>query len=145
MTKNVSQFFQTHIQSSYHDVTSFKDLFNRSSNPLILRLNIQSLNSKYESLKSLVSDLLNALQGRYDKLSENYRKSWNNVEGLVSLNPTLYNDPKGGGLAIKSWRSDIDGAYFKNPGNAEFRSVYSDFERYVQTHKKKFIHRDIKP
>jgi hypothetical protein len=89
-----------------------------------------------ESDKLSDSDLLNALQGRYDKLSENYRKSWNNVEGLVSLNPTLYNDPKGGGLAIKSWRSDIDGAYFKNPGNAEFRSVYSDFERYVQTHKK---------
>ncbi len=59
--ENVSQFFQTRIQSSYHDVTSFKDLFNRSSNPLILSLNIQSLNSKYESLKSLVSDLLNAL------------------------------------------------------------------------------------
>ena len=57
--ENVSQFFQTRIQSSYHDVTSFKDQFNRSSNPLILSLNIQSLNSKYESLKSLVSDLLN--------------------------------------------------------------------------------------
>jgi hypothetical protein len=35
-------------------------VFNRSGNPLILSLNIQSLNSKYESLKTMVSDLIDA-------------------------------------------------------------------------------------
>ncbi len=58
--ENIRQFFQTHVESSYHDVISFKNVFSRSGNPLILSLNIQSLNSKYESLKSLISDLLDA-------------------------------------------------------------------------------------
>jgi hypothetical protein len=58
--ENVRQFFQTHVESSYHDVISFKNVFSRSGNPLILSLNIRSLNSKYESLKSLVSDLIDA-------------------------------------------------------------------------------------
>jgi hypothetical protein len=49
--ENVSQFFQTNISSSYHDCKTFIDAFKNTSDPIILSLNIQSLNSKYGALK----------------------------------------------------------------------------------------------
>lgn len=82
------------------------------------------------------TDIRNKIQARYEKLSRNYNKAWNQTEGLETIKPALYDDPKGGGVATKAWRSDIDGAYAKNPGNTDFKSVYSNFQTYLQTHKK---------
>jgi hypothetical protein len=56
--ENISQFFQTHIQSTYHDLNSFILAYRHSSQPLILSINIQSLTSKYEHLKIFVQTLL---------------------------------------------------------------------------------------
>jgi hypothetical protein len=58
--ENVSQFFQTHIKSDYHDLDSFIASFKHTNEPIILSLNIQSLNSKYEALKSFVRTLLSS-------------------------------------------------------------------------------------
>jgi hypothetical protein len=55
--ENISQFFQTHIQSSYVDLNSFISAYRHSSQPLMLSLNIQSLSSKYEHLKILIQNL----------------------------------------------------------------------------------------
>jgi hypothetical protein len=52
--ENISQFFQMHIQSSYHDLNSFISAYRNSSQPLMLSLNIQSLSSKYEHLKIFI-------------------------------------------------------------------------------------------
>jgi len=54
---NISQFFQTQISSIYQDTDTFIDSFNRSNNPLILSVNIQSLNSKYDALKTYINRL----------------------------------------------------------------------------------------
>jgi hypothetical protein len=51
--ENISQFFQTRLNSSYFDVESFISKFKNSHDPIILSLNIQSLNSKYNGLKDL--------------------------------------------------------------------------------------------
>jgi hypothetical protein len=58
--ENVSQFFQTHIKSNYHDLDYFIASFKHTNEPIILSLNIQSLNSKYEALKSFVRTLLSS-------------------------------------------------------------------------------------
>jgi len=50
----ISQFFTTRLNSSYFDADSFIEKFKNSKEPLILSLNIQSLNSKYLGLKMLV-------------------------------------------------------------------------------------------
>jgi exonuclease III len=52
--ENISQFFQTHISSSYFDTDSFIAKFKNTSDPVMISINIQSINSKYESLKSFV-------------------------------------------------------------------------------------------
>lgn len=82
------------------------------------------------------SKLKNRLQARYEAISKEYNKAWNQTEGLETIKPALYDDPKGGGIATKAWRSDVDGAYAKNPGNRDFKSVYGDFQTYLQTHEK---------
>ena len=58
--ENVSQFFHTHIKSTYFDTDSFVDTFKNSTEPLILSVNIQSLNSKYFALKSYIKSLTEA-------------------------------------------------------------------------------------
>jgi hypothetical protein len=58
--ENISQFFQTHIQSEYFDADKFISKFKNSSLPILLSINIQSLNSKYDTLKSFVSRLLDS-------------------------------------------------------------------------------------
>ena len=55
--ENISQFFQTHIKSNYYDLESFIDAFKNSHEPLLLSLNIQSLNSKYEPLKAFICEM----------------------------------------------------------------------------------------
>jgi hypothetical protein len=47
------------VDCTYYDPTDLKNLKCLSSSPLFLSLNIQSLNSKYESLKSLITQLGN--------------------------------------------------------------------------------------
>jgi hypothetical protein len=58
--ENISKFFQTHIQSEYFDADKFISKFKNSSLPILLSINIQSLNSKYDTLKSFVSRLLDS-------------------------------------------------------------------------------------
>ena len=82
------------------------------------------------------SKLKNRLQARYETISRTYNTAWNQTEGLETIKPALYDDPKGGGIATKAWRSDVDGAYAKNPGNSDFKSVYNNLQTYLQTHKK---------
>ena len=48
----------TNIDSTYYDLSSFKNNFAGNSNSLFISLNIQSLNSKIDSLKILVSQLI---------------------------------------------------------------------------------------
>jgi hypothetical protein len=55
--ENISQFFQTYIKSNYYDLDSFIAAFKNTQEPLLLSLNIQSLNSKYEPLKAFVCDM----------------------------------------------------------------------------------------
>jgi len=52
--ENISQFFQTHIASSYTDSCSFLKQFKDSADPVYLSVNIQSLNSKFDSLRDRV-------------------------------------------------------------------------------------------
>jgi hypothetical protein len=56
--ENISQFFQSHIHSTYLDSDSFIAKFKNSSHPIVLSINIQSLNSKYEPLKIFIQSLL---------------------------------------------------------------------------------------
>jgi hypothetical protein len=56
--ENVSQFFLMHIKSSYHDTDTFIQTHRNTFNPIFLSINIQSLNSKYESLKILIHRFL---------------------------------------------------------------------------------------
>jgi hypothetical protein len=56
--ENVSQFFQTYIKSNFTDLETFIKTFKNATEPLILSLNIQSLNSKYEKLKLFMQTLL---------------------------------------------------------------------------------------
>jgi hypothetical protein len=58
--ENVSQFFQTNIKSFYYDTETFINKFKSSTEPLILSINIQSLNSKHTSLKGYIQNLLSA-------------------------------------------------------------------------------------
>jgi hypothetical protein len=55
--ENISQFFQTNINSAYHDIYSFINRFKHTTDPLILSLNVQSLNSKYTALKQLIQSM----------------------------------------------------------------------------------------
>jgi hypothetical protein len=55
--ENVSQFFSTQIGSKYLDAETFSTCFKGSKAPLILSINIQSLNSKYEKLKLFMETL----------------------------------------------------------------------------------------
>jgi hypothetical protein len=47
------------ITSRYYDINSFISRFKNSKNPIILSLNIQSLHSKYNELKSFINELAN--------------------------------------------------------------------------------------
>ncbi len=58
--ENISQFFQTHIDSSYTDTNLFIETFRNNSEPILLSLIIQSLNSKYDQLKILISRFTDA-------------------------------------------------------------------------------------
>ena len=55
--ENISQFFVTNISTSYSDPESFKNCFKNCNKPLILSLNIQSLNSKFSDLKNFILEL----------------------------------------------------------------------------------------
>ncbi len=54
---SIGQLFQTQIKSEYHDLISFANKYKGNDDPLILSINIQSINSKYEALKSYVQQL----------------------------------------------------------------------------------------
>jgi hypothetical protein len=58
--ENISQFFQTKISSSYVDINTLLKTFTKTTEPLLLSINIQSLNSKFESLKAMVRTLQNS-------------------------------------------------------------------------------------
>ncbi len=58
--ENISQFFQTQINSIYSDADIFIDTFRNTSEPLIISLNVQSLSSKYNQLKIFINRLLDA-------------------------------------------------------------------------------------
>jgi hexokinase len=58
--ENISQFFHTHINSTYLDPDAFIAKFKLTSEPILLSINIQSLNSKYEALKSFVRTVLDS-------------------------------------------------------------------------------------
>ena len=55
--ENISHFFQTRLNSAYFDLDSFSHSYKNSSDPIVLSLNVQSLNSKYNGLKDLVAGL----------------------------------------------------------------------------------------
>jgi len=58
--ENVSQFFKTHIKSTYFDTDTFINKFKNSNIPLVLSIKIQSLNSKFIALKNFVLGLSNS-------------------------------------------------------------------------------------
>jgi hypothetical protein len=58
--ENISQFFQTHIHSDYFDADSFIAKFKNSVEPIMLSINIQSLNSKYNALSAFVRNVVDA-------------------------------------------------------------------------------------
>ncbi len=58
--ENISQFFQTHIHSDYFDADSYIAKFNNSVEPIILSINIQSLNSKENALRAFVRNIADA-------------------------------------------------------------------------------------
>jgi hypothetical protein len=58
--ENISQFFQTRLNSTYSDLDSFSLKFKNSTDPIILSLNVQSLNSKYNGLKEIAVGLQHA-------------------------------------------------------------------------------------
>jgi exonuclease III len=54
---SIGQLFQTKIKSEYHDITLFAEKHKSNTDPLIISINIQSINSKYEALKTYVYQL----------------------------------------------------------------------------------------
>jgi len=56
----IGQFFSKQVDSKYFDLNSFRDTFSKSKLPIILSLNIQSLQSKHADLKLFMSDLLSS-------------------------------------------------------------------------------------
>ena len=56
--ENLNQFFATSFSSEYYDTYKLSTLFANQNKPLLLSLNIQSLNSKFEKLKSFIIELL---------------------------------------------------------------------------------------
>jgi len=75
--------------------------------------------------------LKNQLQERYENYSREYKKQWNTNTNVKTWLPTLYNSPgTGGGLASTTYQSDIDGAFYKNPGNSDFAATWQNFENF---------------
>ena len=58
--ENISHFFQTHLHSDYFDADSFIAKFKNTAEPILLSINIQSLNSKFNTLKSFVGNVLDS-------------------------------------------------------------------------------------
>ena len=56
--ENISQFFCTDVKSTYSDFETFINKFEKNTSPLLLSINIQSLNSKFNDLKLLTNDLI---------------------------------------------------------------------------------------
>ena len=109
----------------------------------------------YSNAGNSKSGLQDKLEERFDLYSKTYNTQWNTIGGtmdqvaaiargedpnsiekLRTITSTLYGSNAGGGLAGKVYRSDVDGAYAKNPGNTDFRQVFSDLQNHLQIHKK---------
>jgi hypothetical protein len=101
---SIGQFFQTTINSTYHDTDSFIHTFSNTQDSIHLSLNIQSLNSKYESLKSFVSRLQNS--GIYPDtiiLQETWDIKYPTQLMLPGYQNIIYRsrlDTRGGGVGI---------------------------------------------
>ena len=56
----ISQFFTTRLNSSYFDADSFIAKYKNTAEPIMLSINIQSLNSKFNTLKAFVCNVLDS-------------------------------------------------------------------------------------
>jgi hypothetical protein len=54
---NTDTFTHINLNSAYFDTSSFINKFNNSNNPIFMSVNIQSIQSKFEELKSFVTNL----------------------------------------------------------------------------------------
>jgi hypothetical protein len=56
---NTNTFTHINLNSDYYDIFSFRNKLKNTANPIFLSINIQSIQSKYEELKSFVTNLQN--------------------------------------------------------------------------------------
>jgi hypothetical protein len=56
--ENVSQFFDTELQSKYYDINSMIGTFGNKNKALIVSLNVQSLMSKFNDLNEYILNLV---------------------------------------------------------------------------------------
>jgi hypothetical protein len=121
--ENISQFFQTHIDSAYTDTNLFIETFRNTSEPLFLSLNIQSLNSKYEQLKLLISRFLDAnLPIHMIILQETWGLKFPhllNIPGFQNIISRTREGMRGGGVGI----------YLKNGLNFKERKELDDYKQ----------------
>ena len=100
----ISQFFNTDLSSKFYDVYSLKSDFQSSTNPLILSVNIQSLNSKFNELKIFINDLLKSnVPIDLIVLQETWNITYANMLELPGFQPLLYrnrNNMRGGGVGL---------------------------------------------
>ena len=123
--------------------------------PTLYKWNGEVASSSDGEMNYRTSKMNDILGERFDTYAKMYNKQWNTIGGtaeqsaaimrgedpnaiekLKTLTSTLYGSNAGGGLAGKVYRSDVDGAYAKNPGNSDFRQVFGDLQNHLQIHKK---------
>jgi len=157
-TKKMKAYFQGPGMASYSSMSDngpFGSMTTSGGAPILYKWNGERVSANDAERGYKTKNLEETLNNRFDVISKTYNKTWNtiggavdqaaalargedpnNIEKLKTLTSTLYGSNAGGGLVGKVYRSDIDGAYAKNPGNSDYRQVFTDLENYMQTHKK---------
>lgn len=80
------------------------------------------------------SKLQDKIEERYENYSNEFKNQWNTNTKVKTWLPTLHKSAgTGGGLASRTYTSDIDGAYYKNPGNSDFAITWRNFKTLSKT------------
>jgi len=120
--ENINHFFVTRLESKYFDSESFISTFAKKSKPIIISLNIQSLNSKFLELKCFIDNLVNSgIAIDMIILQETWQINFSDLLALPNYQPLILknrNNMRGGGV----------GVYIKKGINFKIRNDLEKFQ-----------------
>ena len=100
----VSHFLNSNLSSKFYDISSLKTNFQKTLNPLLLSVNIQSLNSKFNDLKIFITELINAnVPIDVIVMQETWNINYPHLLELPGFQPLIYrnrNNMRGGGVGF---------------------------------------------